>query len=227
MSLGVILQNCLQTGEEFFCSQINRAPNGVLFGAGYINGTNVNVGELRTKGVDLQANYRLPLDSWGLDNWGRVSVNLTGSYLQELSTVSLPGNPAYDCAGLYGPQCGTVNPRWRHTLRVTWTTPWDVTASVAWRHMGEVKLETDTNEPTVGNGSHDPFNHLLPSRSYMDVSAIWKVREQLTLRAGVNNVFDQDPPLVNAAIAGSGLPNTYPNYDLLGRRLFVGLTAQF
>jgi hypothetical protein len=36
-----------------------------------------------------------------------------------------------------------------------------------------------------------------------------------------------NPPLIPSAIVGGGLPNTYPLYDLLGRRLFVGVTANF
>jgi len=112
-------------------------------------------------------------------------------------------------------------------LRVNWTSPWNVLMSAAWRHIGEAKLETDTNEPTIGKGTNNPFNHLLPARNYLDVSAQWNVNDVLRVRAGVNNVLDQDPPLVNSLIAGTGLPNTYPTYDLLGRKLFVGFTANF
>ena len=43
----------------------------------------------------------------------------------------------------------------------------------------------------------------------------------------MNNVFDKDPPLINSAYVGTGLPNTYPTYDLLGRKLFVSLQAAF
>ena len=46
-------------------------------------------------------------------------------------------------------------------------------------------------------------------------------------RLGVNNVLDQDPPLVNSRIVGTGLPNAYPTYDLLGRQMFMGVTANF
>ncbi|MBW8815550.1 MAG: TonB-dependent receptor [Caulobacterales bacterium] len=233
--LGVVLQRCLDTGAQNFCSQIVRNPvNGTLFGTsqaagGYINGTGVNIGQAVTSGVDVQASYNLPLADWGIDNWGGLSFELTGSYLLKASTVPLPGDPSYDCAGLFGPQCGsTVNPRWRHTLRVNWTTPWhDLLLSAAWRYIGESKYEVDTNEPSIGKGRTNAFNHTLPERSYIDLAGLWKVNDMFSLRAGVNNVFDQDPPLINSAIVGSGLPNTYPTYDLLGRKVFVGFTANF
>lgn len=230
--LGVILDRCLTSGEQEFCSQIVRASNGTLFGTsqaagGYISGTNVNIGARKTEGIDVQATYRLPLEAWGVDSWGGISFNLAGSYLLKASTIPLPGDPAYDCVSLYGPQCETINPRWRHTLRVNWTTPWDATLSLAWRYIGEAKLETDTNEPTIGTGGVDAFNHTLPERSYIDISGQWRVSDMFSLRAGVNNVFDQDPPLVKFTINGTGLPNSYPTYDLLGRHLFIGFTANF
>ena len=230
--LGIILDKCLETGDETFCSQIVRASNGTIFGTsqttgGYIVGTGVNVGAGTTSGIDVQANYNLPLENWNLDRIGRVSFNFNGAYLIEASSIPLPGEERYDCAGLFGPQCQTINPRWRHTLRVNWTAPQDVILSAAWRYIGEAKLEMDTNEPTIGQGTNNAFNHLLPSRTYIDLSALWNVNDKFAMRAGVNNVLDQDPPLVNSLIAGTGLPNTYPTYDLLGRSLFVGFTASF
>ena len=230
--LGVTLQRCLTSGNPVFCSNIVRANNGILFGTtagagGYIVGAGVNVGAVSTSGVDAQLDYKLPLSNWGLDTWGDVSVNLTGAYLLKADNVPLPGDPPYDCAGLFGLQCATLNPRWRHTMRVNWETPWNVLVSAAWRYIGETKLETDTNEPTIGRGAVNRFNHTLPERSYLDLSAVWNINETFTLRGGVNNVLDQDPPLVSNRISQTGSPNSYPTYDLLGRRLFVGFTSRF
>jgi iron complex outermembrane recepter protein len=211
IGLGIIMDKCLETGDPTFCSQIVRASNGVIFGTsiatgGYLNGTNINVGAGTAEGVDVQMGYNLPLDTFGMDQWGSLSFQLAGSYLLKASTVSLPGEPEYDCVGLFGTQCATLNPRWRHTLRINWRAPHDVVVSAAWRYFGEVKLETDTNEPTIGNGGVNIFNHLLPARSYLDLSARWNINDMFSVRAGVNNVLDQDPPLVNNRISQTGLP---------------------
>jgi outer membrane receptor protein involved in Fe transport len=48
-----------------------------------------------------------------------------------------------------------------------------------------------------------------------------------TVRAGITNILDQDPPLVRAALSQTGSPNTYSTYDLLGRHMFIGFTANF
>ena len=116
---------------------------------------------------------------------------------------------------------------YRHNLRATWQSPWNVQLSVQWRHLSKVELETNTNDVTLSNGVFDTFNDVLGSRDYIDLTGVWRVNDMFSFRAGVNNVFDVDPPLVNSLIAGTGSPNTYGAYDLLGRRVFVGLTATF
>ncbi len=231
--LGIVVNNCLQTGDPTFCGLVQRAANGTLFGTtrangGYVVGTSINVGAGETSGVDVQADYNVPMDALGWERFGGLSVSFVGSYLIDAKVTPLPGEETYDCSGLFGPQCQTINPEWRHTLRVSWKTPWNVLASAAWRYFGKAELESDSGEPTLTNPlGPDLFNHELPARSYLDLSGIWKVNEMFSVRAGVTNLLDQDPPLVNSAIAGSGSPNSYPSYDLMGRRMFVGFTANF
>ena len=70
----------------------------------------------------------------------------------------------------------------------------------------------------------------LGQRDYIDLAGSWAITKQLTIRGGINNVFDKDPPI----IGGSNLPgtagngNTFPQvYDALGRFIFGQLTMQF
>ena len=73
----------------------------------------------------------------------------------------------------------------------------------------------------------DPADATLPAVNYLDLSAAWRVNTILTVRAGVNNVLDQDPPFISQSIVGTGAPNAYPTYDLLGRQMFLSATAKF
>jgi iron complex outermembrane receptor protein len=232
--LSVALQNCLNSGDPTYCKLIVRNPvNGVIFGTvvgggGYIVGTNVNVGAQTESGVDIQASYILPLSDWGINNWGRISVDLTGSILATNTTTPLPGAPTYDCSGLFGPNCGSIFPKWRHTAHANWTMPWvNATVSATWRYVGGAEYENDSSQPTIGQGTTNAFNHTVPDVSYFDLSGQWKINDTLAIRGGVNNIFDRSPPLLPNAIVGGANPNTYQVYDLLGRRLFVGLTANF
>ena len=226
------LNQCLQTGNPVFCSNVARSPAGTLFGtnlntAGYIRGTGVNIGASETSGVDLQASYNLPLEIIGFKDMGSLQFVAIGSYLLKSTSQPTPNSHVYDCAGLFGATCQTVNPNWRHTLRASWDTPWNLLLSGQWRYIGEASLETNTSDATLSNGRHDTFDAKLKAVSYLDLSAIWTVREAVTIRAGINNVFDTDPQIISSLIAQTGAPNAYPTYDLLGRGMFIGLTAKF
>ena len=63
--------------------------------------------------------------------------------------------------------------------------------------------------------------------SYLDLFALWNIRPNLAVRAGINNILDKDPPLVATELSGFGSANTYPTYDTLGRQAFMGVTAKF
>jgi len=228
--LDVVLDKCLAQGA--LCDLIRRGPSGLLFGTGvtgggYISGVSTNVAAAKNSGVDVQLAYSMPLSAIGLDDYGRVAFSLNGSYLIDQKVTPLPGDPTYDCAGLFGATCDSINPKWRHTVRATWESPWRVDLSLAWRRIGPVKLETNTDDPTLSNGRFDPFDARLGSRNYIDLTAVWRATDMLALRAGVTNLFDKDPPLVSSLIAGTGTPNSYPAYDLVGRRIFVAATATF
>jgi iron complex outermembrane receptor protein len=56
------------------------------------------------------------------------------------------------------------------------------------------------------------------------------VHPGLELRAGIDNLFEKDPPPVDQGLAASNIDsgNTFPGtYDVLGRTFFVGATAKF
>ena len=236
---GLLLQGCLTTGEPFFCSRIVRSPtNGGLTGfsvatGGYIDQTAINIGQQLVDGIDLQGAYRLALRQ----GWGSLDFALNGALLLSNQTTPYPGSPSYDCAGLFGALCATVNPRWRHVLRATWVTPWKVELSANWRFLGSVALDnndgnpllfgrTFTNPNTAGPAI-DTFNARIPDYSYIDLSATWNVFKELQLRAGINNVLDKDPPLITSEIVAGGANNTFETYDTLGRQIFVAFTAKF
>jgi outer membrane receptor protein involved in Fe transport len=137
-------------------------------------------------------------------------------------------NP-YDCAGLFGLTCQTVNPDWRHIFRTTWQTPWNVMASMSWRYIGPVDQDNNDSNPSLQNQSYagfDSFNDHIGSKSYFDLAATYSVSDSVEVRAGINNLFDKDPPLVGSDIISGGAPNTYETYDLFGREIFIGVTAK-
>jgi len=226
----VTIEQCLQTGNPFLCGLIHRSPGtGSLWigNDGYVSDLEENAASLETRGVDVSLSYRLALPTWNGHDLGSASLHMNGTYLLSFSTVTQPGAPSYDCAGYYGVQCGDPLPRWRHTLAVVWQTPWRVDVRLGWRYTSAI-IVAAASPNAILNMPFDQADFQLGARSYFDVSLEWRLDRRLTFRAGVNNLFDVDPPIVgsdfNAGIAANA--NTYPGvYDTLGRWLFVGLTA--
>ena len=176
-------------------------------------------------GVDVQVAYTINLG----DSGHSILATLNGAWLEEAIATPAPGL-SYDCTGLFGTICQTVNPTWRHNLRLTWVSPWEVDVSLQWRHIGGTKLDQNDSDPDLQFalwGEFDEFNAELPDMDYLDVSAIWEINEKFTLRAGATNVLDNDPPMVGTEISGTGSANTYPTFDTLGRQIFLSATARF
>jgi outer membrane receptor protein involved in Fe transport len=229
--VNIDLALCLNLGNPAACALIQRGPNGQLFGqdTGFFRNINDNLSEALVSGIDVQMQYGVAVPG----GWGRLEAALNGAFLQKNELTPLKGF-TYDCAGLYGVTCQTLNPKWRHNLRLSWQTPWKVLLSAQWRYIGPVSLDTNDSQPSLqlinnatNGGTYDPFDARLGSRSYLDLSGTWEVTSHIALRAGVNNVLDRDPPLVNSLVSQTGSPNSFPTYDLLGRVIFVGAQARF
>ena len=249
LNANAILSGCYGTGataatQAVACALIHRDPNthSITTTSGYVIDTVANEGALGTKGFDFEANYTANFDDWGMKGWGSLGVNFVGTLLNSLSTQPFAAiNQSYDCAGMYGYTCGSPDPRWRHKLRVTWTSPWDFDFSVQWRHLSGVHLDSNTNNPILSGacgGSAtspapcpDTVDNQIQAFDYIDLATDWNVREGIDIHAGVNNVFDKNPPLIFAGIAGPsqlGNGNTFPGtYDALGREIFVGVTLKY
>ena len=230
-----ILSGCLNDNNPIYCSQIVRTPAGSLTGAtvaggGYFVQKDFNLGVSLVSGFDVGMNYRHDLPG----PWGGISASLNGAYLWHQTTTPYPGSGTFDCAGLFGSTCanGSVNPRWRHNLRVTWDTPLKVLLSAQWRFIGPTTFDNNNYNPLLKfaeEGAYDQYNAHIPGYSYLDLTAVWHALNQLDVRVGVNNVLDKDPPLIPSLdISGNAGPaNSFAAYDYLGRQFFVAFTAKF
>jgi outer membrane cobalamin receptor len=227
----VIMSNCLATGASQYCSQLVRSASGGLTGAsvesgGYIVQRALNIGAAEVEGIDVQTSYTLSLP----EAFGSVRFALNGAYLIASTTTPFEGAHTYDCAGLFGATCQTVNPRWRHNLRTSWLTPWNVDVNLTWRYLGHVNLDNNDQDETLlfsSFGEYNTFNARITSQSYLDLAATWNATDKISVRAGVNNLLDKDPPIITTEITSGGAANTYEFYDLYGRQLFLAATIGF
>jgi len=223
------LNDCLLAGTPTFCSDVHRDAAGTLWASseGYINDPTLNLGALQTRGFDITSNYRFDMGPGG-----KLSYYFAGTYTAQLITEpgGVLGVQSYNCAGYYGNTCQQPDPKWKHTFTVNYDTPLEgLGFGVRWRYIGQVFQDTNSPNPLLHGAVYAPWSRI-PSFSYIDLTASFAINKMVSLRAGVNNVFDKDPPLQSTDYFTPPFQNnnTYPSvYDALGRYIFGNITLTF
>lgn len=233
------LNNCIASGAPVYCSLVVRDANGSLSvgngpTAGRVIGTGLNTGSFGMSGVDIDGRYILDLRGTGWRYGGTLSFSFTGSVAVSNTIEVVPGLPAFDCTGFYGPTCtgeGPTSPipKWRHKLRSTWKPTENFNVSLNWRHIGSLSSEQTSSSPHLATGTVYPVDARIPSFEYFDLDTSFALGPHVELRLGVNNLLDRNPPIAgfnaNPLLVNGNMVAAM--YDTLGRYLFVGLTAKF
>ena len=169
---------------------------------------NQNLVGAEVSGVDAQFDW-----SFGAGP-GNVAVNLLASWMDYFDVVEVEGLPAADRVGQVGLILGGTRPEWKGNLNLSYAWDW-MTAGGRWRYIDGMQ---DRQVPEFTVPSYDYFD--LYTSIVIDQGPLTGV----TLRAGVENLTDEDPPIFPTWVAA----NTEPSqYDLLGRRYYVNLTYRF
>jgi outer membrane receptor protein involved in Fe transport len=210
------LVQCIETGS--FCDLVNRGTNDSLW-LGLASATNgvsalsQNIGFFRVKGIDLEVNY-----TFGVGDLGTVSINNNLGWIDSWEQEEYDGAGVERCDGVYGGSCDTPTMELRNRFQAIWDTPWEVTLNLGWRYIGGVAQIDSGNSPPV----------YLDATNYFDLSGSWQATEWISVRAGVNNLFDKEPRFVPQGVTARENGNTYPGvYDALGQYWFLAGTVQF
>jgi iron complex outermembrane recepter protein len=173
-----------------------------------------NLGALHIEGFDLEAHWKGPTQ-----NWGRLSVDVTGTYF----TRNDAQNPDGTFTGLVANQVGSptsgVVPRWKHYASVTWDRgPWSATLGNT--HQTSY---TDVNPDADGNNRQVSAMSLWDLQgSYKGVAGI----KGLMLSLGVKNVLDTNPPKTNQQTTFQvGYDPSY--YDVRARFVYGTVRYEF
>ena len=160
---------------------------------------------LTVEGIDLTANYGLGIGP------GEFNVALLATYLLTSEQQVTNVDPAYDYAGTIGQLTASSAPEWKGTLLTGYT--WNnLSASVTNRYISKMD-----HALTVTGGANEGVDETW----YTDIGADYKLPNNLKIRAGINNISNQQPRLYVPAVQA----NTDPSlYDVLGRSFFVGLS---
>ena len=174
--------------------------------------TNLNLGEIKVGGVDIDVKYNLPLAG------GRLTASFAGTYFSKYDVQNPDGTFDAQVDEANTVTAGVV-PRWRHHASIDYAMgPWGMTLSQNWQ-----KGYRDLAATTAGT----PPRRV---RAYglWDVQARYAGFKNLELRAGIRNLFDKDPPYSNAGGQTSFQGGYDPGYaDPRGRTYYAGLNYKF
>jgi outer membrane receptor protein involved in Fe transport len=207
-----VLNTCYDPGNPQggpgspFCNVRTRGSSGFLE---RVDTLSQNVATQTLVGFDMLADYSF--DALG----GNIRLQYVGTYTSESDFVAFAGDSALECAGRFGNNCGEPLPEYGHRIAVTYGLD-NLTAQMVWRYIGEVTDDTDAADFVVEK---------LDAESYIDGSVMYALDGGLSLQAGVQNLFDVEPPLIgdNAEQA-----NTFPaTYDVFGRTYFARVGYSF
>ncbi len=201
----------------------------------------VNVAELGTSGIDLEVNYRttVPFSFFGEGDAG-LDFSFLGTWTDTFFQQPVQSLPNVDeCAGLFGGACpntGDPRPSFSWVSRVS-LNDGPVTTSLRWRHLSGVDDADDGTDFAAFNGAER-----IPAYDLFDLTFAVEASENLTITAGIRNLFDKLPGAPEFDANGfvtntpSGLllgdnqeqANTFPStYDVLGRDFFISAAFSF
>jgi outer membrane receptor protein involved in Fe transport len=203
------------------CQNVFRLQSGQI---DFVRTTLRNIGALKVRGLDLQADYRVPLP--GFLEFGGEPANLSlqavSSWLFERSTQVLSTVAPQDCAGFYGAGCSTgtggfIIPDYKLNLNATYNSG-PLTVRAQGRMIGGLDAYKTVRPNTIIKSA--------PAVWYFDLTTNVELSKNFTFFAGVNNLFDKMPPILGTTFVGDANVDV-SLYDTLGRRYFAGLRVKF
>ncbi len=177
-----------------------------------INQTNLNIGQTKVGGVDVDVKFVQPLGG------GRITASLAGTYFSKFDSENPDGTFSNDLDDT-NTATGGVVPRWKHYASIDYTTgPWGFTLGQSWQKRYNDLPGNIDGTPPRKVGVYE----------LSDVQARYSGFKDLELRAGIRNLFDRDPPYSNAGGRTSFQGGYDPGYaDPRGRFFYAGLTYKF
>lgn len=208
-SAQTILDKCYDLPRpNQFCSLISRDPANFR-----VNGFQqfaLNVASYKTDGVDFTIRYRLDPTDLGIeDDIGTFNFALNGSRLLSLTFQELPDAEPDETAGNVGA------PKYQVSFDMTWEYhKWQVNYGFTYfSRTQRLDPQLIEQQPDVA----DPYFFKYSERFTHDLQVRYQATDDLSVYAGVNNMFNQKPDIgSNAEPVGA-----------LGRYFYFGMKVDF
>ncbi len=208
----------------------------------YAKSPYINLGGTKTSGIEADVGYRWRLPS----DMGIVHANLSASHTFTYITEAA-GGVTYELAGTQGPSVvsgATGSPKDRAQFTLGWNRgPLDMTATMnytsSFSTMDPSLGATDCASTGLDVGGRRYFQGVDQPGVYCEVrsftttnlNVVYKVSQNLSLKAAILNLFDRQPPIDVATYGNAGNQTAY-NASLhqagaVGRFYSLGLNYVF
>lgn len=176
--LQLILDDCFRSGIASACNAVTRGAGAQITA---LEGAKMNIGEISTRGIDLDIVNSLHFDA------GQLALRLQASRLLEYDEYNEQSGQTSDWLGYVG-TTSELYTKWRGLASAMWYgSDWNLGLEA--RHLGK------------GEGAYLP----IPSHTYLNLRAGWDLNDAVSFTAGVDNVADREP----ATTSGSHWNSAY------------------
>lgn len=190
----------------------------------------VNLANLRTRGIDFDASYVVPLGN------GQLNLRANANVLLSFKSQTSASAPVVSQAGyIDGPNSlllqDAIQPKFRSNVSARYTADGGLNLFLQARYIGKLN---QGEVPGLAAGQTFVYaQKTIPSVVYVDANISQTIKSgpfggELVLFANVNNLFNRRPPVIPNAQQPTNTYPTYANlYDIMGRYFTVGATIRF
>ena len=200
-----------------FCDMIGRQPQ--TGERDSVQAPYVNSGTLETSGMDVAVNWTADIGDGG----GSFFINSQLTLLDTFKIQDVDGGQILDVRDTLSTTYYGAQYKWKmfNTFGYNFSNG-RANVGLTWRHLPEIRSETATRNPATTQLGAESYNNF-------GLFAGFQINDRLDLRAGIDNLFDEDPVIVEArpGVDSNSDVTRADYYDILGRRAYVGLKMSF
>jgi outer membrane cobalamin receptor len=187
----------------------------------------VNLSQVKTSGIDTTFDYRIRTPFIGGLS-GALTLNINASWLESYDVQVASTLPSFSYKDSIGSQQYGALYKYKTMTNIGYAVG-GASVNLSWRHLPKVRHFSAVTNPASTTS---------PTSSYelFGLTGRWNISDTWTVRGGVDNLMDRKPLLVGAnwipTASGSGVTSSVgttdlSNYDIIGRRYYVGFNAKF
>ena len=219
---GANVASLCNNGDPNFCKYFTYNAAGT---ATALNNPVVNLGGVRTKGVDFIVSYRKDLSELNSALKGRWTTNFSGTYVAHVFVdPGVPGQPIVDRAGDNGQQAqstGGAQPWLRANLSETYDLG-KFSGTLQFLYVSKGRLDNTQN---IGVPATQINNNDVKPYLNTNLFASYQLTPKLQFFGAVQNLFDMEPANSPYSVLNTSVSGAY--YDKIGRAFQLGFDYKF